>query len=174
MTSGNGDATGATAGAHYSSLITDQLEYEQAAKQSLEQRGVAVITTAGTLVAVLLSLGALVTSSKEFEPPLVAEALVIVALLLFIAACAAAVATNRVRAYEVPDIDALSRLLDERFQAGSSAVGERRVADLRLTMLKTVRRQNERKATALQWALRLQVGAVTSLAVSIVVIVATA
>jgi hypothetical protein len=48
-----------TAGLVYGPLINAQVEDEQARKTSLEQRGLAVITTSGVLVSLLFGLGAI-------------------------------------------------------------------------------------------------------------------
>ncbi|MDQ3954107.1 MAG: hypothetical protein M3285_00970 [Actinomycetota bacterium] len=127
----------------------------------------AVITTAGTLVAVLVSLAALVRADEEVQPPAAAVGFLLFALVLFVAAAGTAIATNVVRTYELPDIDHLSRLLDERYRAAPESTGEHRAAEVRIKMLQTVRSQNARKAAALQSALLLEVSAVTFVAISI-------
>lgn len=126
------------------------------------------------MVAVLLSLTAVATANDAVAPPAAAKVVVVIAVLAFVAACAAAVVTNALRLYELPDIEALSDLLEERYSSGPAPIGERRVAELQIKMLERVREQNKRKANALQWALELEVGAVTLVGGAIVMVLASA
>lgn len=160
----------ASAGEHYSRLISEQLDNERAIKASLEQRGIAVVATAGTLVTLLFALGALVTRSQTFEPPAASVVFLLLALLAFLAASVAAIATNRVRTYEEVKIGALRVLLDENLWAAESSIGERRAAEVRVAILAIARNQNAKKAKSLKWAMRSEVTAVGLVAIAVAAI----
>lgn len=132
-----------------------------------------MITTAGTLVTLLFAVGALVTRAQDYRPPAPALGLLFGALLLFLGAATAALFTSFVRRYEEVKIDALRRLVDERYWTGPGRVGEMRTAEVRIRILEVARRQNAVKATALKWALWLEVGAVALVAAAVSIILSS-
>ncbi len=160
----------ATAGDAYSELIGEQLAEERERKTSLEQRGLAVITTAGVLVSLLLGLAAVVTSAKGFAVPDLARYLLAVALALFLGAAVTGIVTNWPRKYiEVADSD-LERLTQPNLWEGPVLVGSRRAAEVRVMILRKARAINRAKARVLNWAMVLEVAAVAVVAVSVAVI----
>jgi hypothetical protein len=58
----------AVAGSVYAGLIADQLTQARALKSSLEQRALAVITTAGTLVSLLFAFTAITNAIHKTVP----------------------------------------------------------------------------------------------------------
>jgi hypothetical protein len=158
------------AGAFYAALISEQLETERNRKASLEQRGVMVITTAGALVTLLFALGALVSGTEDYTPPSIAKAFLLLALTFFLGASIAALGTNAVRNYSEADVDALQNLLNEQYWKGREEIGERRSAELRLTVLRTARSINEQKAKTLRTAMGAEVAAVVCVASAIAAI----
>lgn len=63
-------------------LITDQLDAERARHASLEQRGISVITTSGTLITLLLAIAGLTGRTTGITLPNVSQWLLRVALVL--------------------------------------------------------------------------------------------
>lgn len=78
----------------YTEFIKSMLDAEDSRKSSLEQRGIGVITTSGTLVTLLFGLTAAITGAKAFTFPAAARDWLTPAAVLFVAAAAAGMAVN--------------------------------------------------------------------------------
>jgi nitrate reductase NapE component len=127
---------------------------------SLEQRGLAVITTSGVLVTLLFGLTALsVRRASTFVIPDAAAALLIAALVCFVLAALSAIATNLPRSYEAVTVDDLRKAVRERWD-DSEAVASRMVALTRLKMLASGKERNDAKGKALVAAMLLEILAV--------------
>jgi len=123
--SGRHPALEATAGFDYGALIIETLSEERDRKKSLEQRGLAVVTTSGALVSLLFAIGAVVTSAESFHVPGVARTLLAVGVGLFAAAAVAGIRTNRPLEYAEPGAGDLLQLTEEKYweaERGPSAV----------------------------------------------------
>jgi hypothetical protein len=81
-------------GAEYSEFFKLLTETQDARKASIEQRGLAVITTSGTLATLLFGLTALVSKAADFELPRQAHGPLGVAMVAFVAAALLALLTN--------------------------------------------------------------------------------
>ena len=57
----------------YADFIKSMLDAEDSRKSSLEQRGISIITTSGTLVTLLFGLTAAITGAKTFTFPAAAR-----------------------------------------------------------------------------------------------------
>jgi hypothetical protein len=88
-----------TVGEALNELLDDQIDDERTNKASLESRGLAVITTSGALVTLLLGLAALVTKAQSYTPSLGARLLLIAALAAFLVAAALGIYCNVPRRY---------------------------------------------------------------------------
>ena len=75
------------AGKAYEALIVEQLSEERDRKKTLEARGIGVITTSGTIVALLFALGALVSDQEGFRLSDIGQSLLAAAVLAFAIAC---------------------------------------------------------------------------------------
>lgn len=155
------------AGREYLKLIIEQLEEERKTKSSVEQRAITVITTAGTLVSVLFALVVLVTRSNSFELESVSRSFLYAALSAFVVAALLALGTNLPMNYQEADVDELERLTEERFWHGSTHLGTRRSARLRVKVLRGARRANRTKACILRLAITVEVLAVVFLSVAV-------
>lgn len=162
-----------SAGRHYAELVDQQLTVERDRKSSIERRGLSVMTSAGVLVTLLTALGAFAVGSEAEPLPEPAKWILALASVLFLAAAAAAISTSTIRTYREADVDSLQRLLDKRFWTGREWIGEQRVAGLRLEILEAARFQNDRKATALEWAMHLEAVAAMLVVVALIVVVST-
>lgn len=163
------------AGPVFADYIRAQLIEERARKESLEQRGSGVIATAGTLSTFLFGLAAFSKSpSTNFTlSPIDAVALV-VALLLMLTAAILGLMTNRILEYGEPDPKYLATLTqdDADHWAWPDITGAQRlIAEADVRPLTQARGLNDKKATELQWAFRLEISAIASLAVAVSLIV---
>ena len=161
---------GERAGAHYAELVLGQLQHENERKQSIEQRSIAVISTAGTLVALLFALGAVITQAKSFEPPQQAILALTLALACYVASALGALRAITVRPYQAVKTKELTRLLEERFWEGRPVVGERRAAEARIKVLIAARQANAEKASALKTAVWLEVTAIVATSIAMIII----
>jgi hypothetical protein len=156
------------AGTFYAELIKDQLNAEESRKESLEQRGVFVITSSGALATLLFGLAGLITSRKGFTLPTQAEWCLGLALVGFTAAALISLFINRPRMYAAVSRGALRRIIEEeRYWKAPEVVGLRRSAESRLNVLEASRVINDQKAELLIWALRCEVAAVALVASAI-------
>jgi hypothetical protein len=78
----------------YASFVKSLLDAEDSRKSSLEQRGIGIIATSGTLVTLLFGLTAAITGSKSFAFPSAARCWLTSAAILFVVAAAAGIGTN--------------------------------------------------------------------------------
>jgi len=161
------------AGDAYSELIKEQLLDERNRKVSVEQRGVAVITTSGVLVSLLFGLAALVTTSKQFVLPGLARALLVLSLPLFLLAAILGIKANVPMQYQEAGPEGLKGLLDPEFWNAPAARGIFESAEARLAILTSYRQQTTIKASALVRAMWAEVVGVCLVAIAVGVILMT-
>jgi hypothetical protein len=156
-----------SAGDVYGPLILEQLTEERARKSSIEQRGLAVVSTSAGLVTALLALAGLITKRSDFHLTVASEVLLSIAALLLVAGAAAAVLTNAPRGYaEVSDAQLTEVTAEDAWykDAGEAA---RVVGDLRREVVASARCQNQRKAKWLLAAIALEVAATMCVAATV-------
>jgi hypothetical protein len=159
----------------YGEYLKDEIARQDARQSSFEQRGIAVVTTAGTLVTLLFGLAALSTASAKGNPLHHDETVFLaVALVLFFAAGVLALLTNIPLGYAGPDLpdpkEPKKPSFADRLNADpedSHAGAVYAVADVRLTILASAQKKNGRKAKLLFAALIAEVAAVACVAVAI-------
>jgi hypothetical protein len=144
-----------TAGsAVYSGLLNQLLAEEEATKNSLEQRSLAIISSAGALIAILLGLVGLIYQTNQLAAPMLARWLLLFSVATFVIAGILGVLANNPMAYEVFGQDALDRMVEKQYWDGPPEIGTWRVARLRVRLIEKARKQNARKARYLRWAIR--------------------
>jgi hypothetical protein len=158
------------AGSVFSELIAEQLTQERAVKSSLEQRGSLVITTSGTLVALLFGLGAVVSSRKDFEVPFDVRVLFAIALGFFVLAAVLGLLANLPWRYREVDERAMRRLVAKDLWNGPLVPATRRVAEAYVDVLEATRGANELKGRAVRLALGAEIAAVALLSAAIVTV----
>ena len=158
------------AGTAYGRLIADQLAEERARKSSLENRGVAVITTSGTLATLLFALTAGLTSASNFKLPGHARLPLVLALAMFGLASALGLAANIPFLYKEPGAAGLAVLLDARYWAAPANIGQLRVAEAQVAALSAARSANGQKVALLIIAMFLELLAIFFLVWAIVTI----
>ena len=153
--------------AEYGSFLREQLAAEDSRKTSLEQRGLAVITTSGALVTLLFALAALSTKKEPtFELTGGAEMALGISLAFFVGAAICALVTNVPLPYhQVKPAQVEGRLDEDPVRSEHDAL--RDIAKTRATELKSARRMNGIKANLLLVAMALEVAAVVAVAVAV-------
>ncbi len=152
----------------YDELLKDELAAEDARKDSLEARGVAVVTTSGALVTLLFALSALSTEEQAtYELSDFASVVLAIALVLFVGAAIVALLINRPMDYIGAKVDDIEKLLNAESPSGSEQA-RKDVAFARLTELRSARQINGRKADLLLRAMGLEVAAVVAVGVAVV------
>lgn len=94
----------------YQNLVLDQLADERAKKASLDQRGIAVISTAGTLVTITLGFVALAGQNDIDALPPTAMLLLVIALGLLVGASAGGLLINLPARSPIVDAHALAEI----------------------------------------------------------------
>jgi hypothetical protein len=159
-----------TAGPIYRELIEQQLAEENTRKASFEQRGITVITSSGVLVSLLFGIGALVTTAKGFSPSDHVRGLLAGAVGAFGAAGLASIVVNLPLTYSDADPDDLERLIQPRWWGRAADPAGRRVAELRLGVLRRARTRNTVKGWTLFAAIILEAVAIGLVAAAVVLI----
>jgi hypothetical protein len=151
----------------YSEYLKEQVAEEEARKASFEQRGLAVVTTAGTLVTLLFGLSALSMTALNKNPLLHGERLWLgIALGLFLLSAITALLTNMPRGYEVVDAaDIEARLNEDPVRDDEAARLD--IAFTQVNVLSAAKGKNASKGKLLFAALVLELIAVSCLGVAI-------
>ncbi|MEU4574664.1 hypothetical protein [Nonomuraea sp. NPDC023979] len=152
----------------YHALLIDQLADERAKKNSFEQRGIAVISTSGTLVTITLGFVALATRTQTYVLGATVVVLLVVALAGLILAAVTGLVVNLPARLPVVDVDDL-RTADEGGDDLETARTEHEILALVLTGLRQV---NRRRARILFAALLVEVTALTVMAAAVVAVLA--
>jgi hypothetical protein len=159
----------ATASERYWDLVREQLTEERARKTSLEQRGVAVITSSGTLVTLLFGLTALATKAQNYTLPAQAGLFLSAAAALFVAAAVAGIATNWAFYYIEVEPDGLRGLQDENW-AGDEGEAAKVVANAWTDIIEDARINNATKGRLLRTAMILEVIGLVGVMISVLVV----
>jgi len=156
--------------ATYGEFAKDELDAQDNRKASFEQRGVAVITTSGTLVTLLFALAALSTKqAATFSLPHAARTWLAIALVLFVLSALAALVTNAPFVYQSVEADRIRERLREAFPRSAEAAAKD-IAFTRLDALESAKKNNAIKGWALATAMCLEALAVGCVAATIHVV----
>jgi hypothetical protein len=131
------------------SLVDTALAEEAARKESYERRGLAVVTTSGTLVTVILAIAGLHHSA----PTPLTVGLLAAALVSFVGAAAGGLLANLPQGYKQISTESIATLLDKTVFFGDVNRVSRKIVLARFGELTAARRANARKARALRWGL---------------------
>lgn len=163
-------ASGENGGFVYADLIDRELADEQSRSAGFEQRGLAVITTSGTLATLLAGLVAVASGSDELGFAPEAKGALVAALALFVVASFFGLMVNAPGLTNRPAPLELKRLLDQGWE-DLPEFARRSVAHLRVQILSSVRELNKTKAARLKIAIELEIGAVAALTVMVISVV---
>jgi hypothetical protein len=152
-------------------LVNQELARESARKESLERRGITVITASGVLVTLAFGFATAVAKGHHYDNFTTPEKVGLdVALGLFVLSAIFALLTNTPRNYGVPQIKAL------RSMPGSKEVPEEIISEELLTklisMLEAARHTDDNKARALFISMYLQLLAILVLGITVGIVVA--
>jgi hypothetical protein len=152
--------------AAYGDLVKDELAVQDARKASFEQRGLAVVTTAGALATLLFGLAAFAAAGKTQPLSADTKELLDIAVVVFVGAAILALATNFPLSYDVPKAAAIQGRLRERpIRDEEAAI--RDIAFTRANALADAKRKNGWKGWMLFGALALEVTAIGLLTTAI-------
>jgi flagellar biosynthesis protein FlhB len=150
----------------YGNLLKEELEAQDKRKASFEQRGLAVITTSGTLVTLLFALAALSTKGQTFVLPDAARGWLLGSLPFFVLAALAAVITNIPVKYQIVTAEAIrERLKEKPIRNADEAAKD--IALTRVKALKSAKKINSIKGWVLVTGMALEVIAVGCVAIAI-------
>lgn len=142
-------------------LISDQLAEERARKQSLEQRGLAVITSSGTMVTLLFALAALVTNDDDFVISGSSKFLLAGAATSFSVAAVLAIFIQKPLLYQEPGIRWLRTVTSASvWDTVSATTASRRAAEARVNSIESFRQKNLQKVRLLTAALSFEAAAI--------------
>jgi hypothetical protein len=162
------------AGKIYGRVVSDLLALETTRKASIEQRGIAVITTASGLVSLLIALSALLLGPNSSAATLgsASRVLLIAAIVFFVVAAGLGVAANAPRTYGGLTFEDLDRLVRKHSWTGDRDEAALEIAREQVAELKIAVELNNRKARYIQWAITAEVMGVGLVAAAVVVALA--
>jgi len=161
-------------GAHdvYAAMISDALGREYDRKQSLEQRGLAVITTAGTLVSLIFGF-AVFAGAKAIHLPLAAKVLLGLGLAAFLLAAVFGLQINRpLGSYYAPvAVKDLREAVKPGNWTGEPVEAARQIAVFQVSELDSWRNGNGIKANALHRAVAAETAGVALITAGILALI---
>jgi len=157
-----------TAPGIYTDYVKLLLDAESTRRTALEQKGSAVITTAGTLVTLLFGLVAVITSVDTFRLPGRAHGWLVAAIVFFVLACFIAILISIPLPYGETTITA-AMLLSWWNQPPEQA--QAAVSGVRLQALAAARRMNGMKARILIAAILSELLALVMLGMAVIRII---
>jgi hypothetical protein len=149
----------------FSALVVEQLSEERVRKQSLEQRGLAVVTSSGTLVTLLFALAALVTPPENFALSNESKVYFGAAVAAFALAGVLGIFTNKPLQYAEPSVDWLRSLTTPPiWDQASTSIASRRATESRINSIDSFRKKNVLKVRLLTAAITCELGGVALVA----------
>lgn len=152
----------------YQKLLLDQLADERAKKTSLDQRGIAVISTAGTLVTVTLGFVALASHGGTNPLPPIAMLFLISALGLLVGASTCGLLINLPARSPIVDAQELAEIATQHDQHITQSDSDRDEYHTLARLLIELRKVTKNRARVLFLALLLEVLALILMASSAV------
>lgn len=156
----------------YADLVTDLLQAENAIVNGLETRGVAVVSTSGALVTLLLGLAGLVTRVQSFHVSPTVLILASLAVVFFLLAGLVAMWINRPRKTWRPDPGRLTMEMWDRWNRPYPYDPLKKATATRLALWATAQDLTQKKARALLAALAAQAVAVILLGAAAIIVLA--
>jgi hypothetical protein len=154
----------------HSAFLKDTLTGQDDRKSSIEQRGLGVITTAGTLVTLLFAIIGLATKREQtFTLPSASHGWLAATVILLGSAVLGGLVTNVPLNYVNVDEEGLDEIIDD-FWDDNAEDATTRIAVSRKDMIVTAMRRNNFKAWALFIATGMEVAGLVTLAVAVLII----
>jgi hypothetical protein len=148
----------------YEEWLKERVAAEETRKTSLEQRGIAVVTTSGALATLLFGLAAVITGVEKYKPPDNFRPPTIAALLFFIVAGVLAIMTNVPLPYQ--DVKARALNADKMWLVPDEKQA-RFIFDYRVKVLQGLQYRNRQKAICCVAAMGAQIIAAIFVALAV-------
>lgn len=161
------------AGPVIAQLIAKEMERSQAMTVSLQTRGLAVISSSGTLVTLLFGLSALATNVDAFVLSSATRIPLIFAAILLVLAAVAGIMTNAPRQRHAVGLDTLAPLLDDEMWSADAKRALQATARTQLTIAKAARAANQRMARFLLSGIILEIAGVGCVTWAIIALIGT-
>jgi hypothetical protein len=144
-------------GSSYGPTIKDQLDEERLSKNSLEARGIGIVTSSGALATLLFGLVAFTRGTNNqlhWNIGTPAKIALLVGVALFAIAGLLGLAANFPGGYKEADPEKLAeRVKAEEWSKQEPVEAARRDAELNVNILKGARLINKKKAKAVRWGI---------------------
>jgi hypothetical protein len=160
------------AGPVIADFITKQIEDARASTSSLQSRGLAVISSCGTLVALLFGLCALATKAQNFTLPTSTKLPLFLAAIFLVLAAFAALTTNRPRSAEAVALRKLRPLLEQELWNAPAVHAQQEIARTMLSVALSERQRNIKIARFLVAAITCEILGIFFVMFAIVVFIA--
>lgn len=148
-------------------FVEKVLDAQEARKSSIEARGLAVITTSGTLVTLLFGIVALATKREAtYTLPPATQWFLMAAIAGLALAAGLGVATNRPVDYLNILPEELNAIVDEHWREDAWSA-QARVTRTQATMATAAAEKNQDKARLLMWASGLEVASLVPLGIAV-------
>jgi len=165
------DGLDSFAGSVFGDFIDTQLQQERDRKSSLEQRGMAIITAAGTVVTLGFTFAAFVKGSNGLDLSAPSKSLFVTSLVAFIVSGIYGVRTNQPARYAEANVDSLEGLAEADHWIWNDVPGAaRRVAEVKISMIRSGRVANSEKAKELRNSIVALFAAVGLLAAALIAV----
>lgn len=165
------EAAEKSAGEVIADLIATELEAEQSVAASLQARGLAVISSSGTLVTLLFGLSALATNADHFKLPAAIKPPLCLAAVLLVAAALAGIATNAPRGTRLTALARLRPLLELPYWAYPASSARQEVARTQLSVAEAARKVNRFRARLLLAGITLEIAGIASVTWAVVALI---
>jgi hypothetical protein len=163
---------GDLAGPVIADLVAEELEAARAMAASVQTRGLAVISSSGTLVVLLFGLSTLATKAQNFTLPMQTKPPLYLAAVFFVLAASTGITTNLPQKKDAIALSTLHPLLKERYWNVSAVHAKREVAKSQLTILESQRRTNIRRARFLTFAITFELIGLTCVMLAVIMLIA--
>jgi len=165
--------TGGIAGEAYAAFIEELLKQEHARKTALEQRGLSVVTTSGTLITLLFGIAAFLSQDNGLAISALAKGFLVAGLLLFLVALLLGLTIGRpmARFFARTRVQDLRQAVRPQAWGADKPEAVRRIAERRVDELDSWRDGNGIKAGYLFWALSAETVALACVAFAVMTIV---
>lgn len=141
----------APSAAAYADYVREQLRREDSRKESLEKRGLAVVTTSGAIVALLFALAGFSLRSTTYVLPHSARIAILVAAAVFVIAACLAVATNHPFETQAVKPSSLRTAVRENWETTELSLLKQEVLT-DINIWESTRSTNNLRANLLFWA----------------------
>lgn len=159
-----GDEQGST----FLAYISVELEVEWKRRETLDRRGAAAVTVAGSFTTLVLAFVTLLGGKDRPVLAAGASAAMVAGLVLFLAAGVLGLLAGRLRTYDAPDAAGYGELLESERWTMAESQARSSVAKLRLKTLLTLRQGNNSKVRQVQACLILQLLGVAALITAVI------